>query len=148
MPHVSVFVVPALQPRERADAMQDKRRVSGTVLVIDDDGDMRRLLKDFLENDGHRIVEAANGTEAIGLLDSEPIDAVILDKEMPGMNGFDVLAFLQREHPGLPVIFITAFGGPEVAEESLHRGALHYVEKPFRIGSIVETVQIVLCSPR
>ena len=124
--------------------MQDKGRASGTVLVVDDDDDMRRVLRDFLEGDGHRIVEAASGAEAIALVESERFDAVILDKEIPEMNGLDVLAVLHRRHPRLPVIFVTAFGGPAVAEESLHRGALHYVEKPFRIASMLETVQAVM----
>jgi len=121
-----------------------EHRGAWTVLVIDDDPEMRAVLRDFLEREGYRVVEAASGPAAIFAVESEAIDVAILDKEMPGMNGLDVLSFLQRRCPELPVIFITAFGGPEVAQESRQRGAVYYVEKPFRVGSIVETVQSVI----
>jgi DNA-binding NtrC family response regulator len=114
------------------------------ILVIDDDPDMRRLLKDFLVRGGYHVIEAPTGNAAILLVESERIDVVILDKEMPGMNGLDVLSFLGQRCPGIPVIFITAFGGADVAEESRRRGACHYVEKPFRVTAIVEAVQALL----
>lgn len=119
------------------------------MLVIDDDPDMRKLLTDFLERDGHRVLEAANGSDAIALVESELIDVVILDKKMPGMSGLDVLSFLQQRCcPRISVIFITAFGGADVAEESRRRGALHYVEKPFRVGRVVEIVHTVMQGAR
>ena len=119
-------------------------KLSPSVLVIDDDPDMRRVLRDFLVRGGYQVIEAATGTAAILLIESERIDVVILDKEMPGLNGLDVLSFLHHRRPTTPVIFITAFGGPDLAEESLRRGASHYLEKPFRVTTIVETVQAVL----
>ena len=118
--------------------------VAASILVIDDDRDMRRVLRDFLVRSGYGVIEAATGDEALRLIESTPVDVVILDKEMPGMNGFEVLASLRRQRPETPVIFITAFGGPEVAEESRRRGARRYVEKPFRVTEVVETVQAVL----
>jgi two-component system response regulator AtoC len=121
--------------------MQGEHRASGAVLVIDDDPAMRTVLRDFLERDGHRVLEAANGSDGIVLVQSEQIDVVILDKEMPGISGLDLLAMLGRRYPSIPVILITAFGGPHVAEEARQRGALLYVEKPFRVATIVQTVQ-------
>jgi len=121
--------------------MQIERRTEGTVLVIDDDDAMRRVLRDFLQRDGHRVVEAANGEAAVSMVEVESIDVVILDKEMPGMNGMDVLSFLHRRFPSTPVILITAFGGPHVAEESFRRGAVEYIEKPFRLSNVVDRVQ-------
>ena len=129
---------------ERDGLMQIERRTSETILVVDDDADMRKLLRDFLQPHGYGVIEAASGEEAMLLVESEVIGIVILDKEMPGMNGLDLLSFLQRRCPSLPVIFITAFGGPQVAEESRRRGAARYMEKPFRVRSIVETVQDVI----
>lgn len=115
-----------------------------SVLVIDDDPDMRQVLSDFLQRSGYRVVEAANGQEGIFAAESEPIDAVILDKEMPGMNGLDVLSFFRRRCPRLPIIFITAFGGRDDEDESRRRGAWLYLEKPFRVATVVEAVQSVL----
>jgi DNA-binding response OmpR family regulator len=115
-----------------------------SVLVIDDDPDMRQVLSDFLRRSGYRVVEAANGREGIFAAESERIDLVILDKEMPGMNGLDVLSFFRHRCPRLPVIFITAFGGREDEDESRRRGAWRYIEKPFRVATVVEAVQSVL----
>jgi DNA-binding NtrC family response regulator len=119
-----------------------------SILVIDDDPDMRRLLSDFLLRSGYHVLEASNGKDAIFLVESERVDVAILDKEMPGMNGLDVLSFLSRRCPELPVIFITAFGGRDVAEESRRRGAWFYIEKPFRVTAIVDTIHAVLDRPR
>lgn len=121
--------------------MQIERRTPGTVLVIDDDDAMRKVLRDFLQRDGHRVVEAAHGEAAVSIVEVESVDVVILDKEMPGMNGMDVLSFLHRRFPSTPVILITAFGGPHVAEESFLRGAVDYIEKPFRLSNVVDRVQ-------
>ena len=115
-----------------------------SVLVIDDDPDMRQVLSDFLQRSGYRVVEAANGQEGIFAAECEPIDAVILDKEMPGMNGLDVLSFFRHRCPRLPIIFITAFGGRDDEDESRRRGAWLYLEKPFRVAMVVEAVQSVL----
>ena len=121
--------------------MQLEPRTTGTVLVIDDDQGMRQVLKDFLERDGHRVVEAASGEAAVSVVEVQSVDVVILDKEMPGMNGMDVLAYLHRRFPSTPVILVTAFGGPRIAEESFRRGAVEYIEKPFRLSNVVDRVQ-------
>ena len=124
--------------------MQAEHRVTGAVLVIDDDPDMRTVLRDFLERAGYRVLEAANGADGVFLVQCEEVGVVILDKEMPGIDGLDVLSILARRFPSLHVILITAFGGPHVAEEARRRGALLYVEKPFRVATIVQTVQRLL----
>jgi DNA-binding NtrC family response regulator len=121
--------------------MQIERRITGTVLVIDDDEAMRNVLRDFLQREGHRVVEADTGEAAVSVIELESIDVVILDKEMPGMNGMEVLAFLHRRFPLTPVILITAFGGPHVAAQSFQRGAVEYLEKPFRMSNVVDRVQ-------
>jgi len=117
---------------------------SRSILVIDDDADMRHVFRDFLGGSGYRVIEASNGKDGIQQVESQHVDAVIIDKEMPGMNGLDVLSVLHERHPRLPVIFITAFGGRDVAAESVRRGACFYFEKPFRLGTVVEAVQSLL----
>jgi two-component system response regulator HydG len=62
---------------------------------------------------------------------------------MPGPNGLDLLAYLRHRRPDVPVIFVTAFGGPDVAEEATRLGAWSYIEKPFRIGTILDAVDAV-----
>jgi CheY-like chemotaxis protein len=113
------------------------------VLIIEDDSAMRALLEDVLERIGHRVIALADGTELPSVVERERFDVVILDKEMPGPNGLDLLSFLRHRRPAAPVIFVTAFGGPDVAEEAARRGAYSYLEKPFRVGTIIDTLAAV-----
>lgn len=122
---------------------ENRKKVPVTLLVIDDDREMRAILKDFLEQEGYRVIEELSGDNAIATVELERIDLVILDKEMPGMNGLDFLSFLRHRFPQTPVIFITAFGGPHVAEEAIRRGAARYLEKPFRVTDLLSAVRTV-----
>jgi DNA-binding response OmpR family regulator len=129
--------------------MHDARNLTGpaTVLVVEDDPEMRALLKAFLQREGYRVIEEARGDLARLLVESERLDVVIVDKEIPGLNGLELLSLLRHRRPEVPVILITAFGGPAVAEEALRRGARYYVEKPFRVTKIVETVEGLIKGP-
>jgi DNA-binding response OmpR family regulator len=118
-----------------------------TVLVVEDDPEMRALLKAFLQREGYRVIEEARGDRARLLVESERLDAAIVDKEIPGLNGLELLSVLRHRRPEVPVILITAFGGPAVAEEALRRGARYYVEKPFRVTTILEAVDGLVNRP-
>lgn len=108
-----------------------------TILLIDDDAAMRAMLTDFLTRRRIAVVADSNGADALARLDREHVDAVVVDKEMAGMNGLEVLQAVRRDRPGLPVILITAFGGPRVAQDALRNGASGYLEKPFRMHELV-----------
>jgi DNA-binding response OmpR family regulator len=114
-----------------------------TIVIVEDDAAMRALLEDVLERAGHRVIPLADGTGLAATAEREDFDAVILDKEMPGPNGLDLLSFLRHRRPDVPVIFVTAFGGRDVAEEATRRGAYSYIEKPFRVGTILDAVDAV-----
>ena len=114
-----------------------------TVVIVEDDAAMRELLKDVLERTGHRVIALADGTRLAAVLEREDVDAVILDKEMPGTNGLDLLSFVRHRRPAVAVILITAFGGGDVAREAARRGAYRYIEKPFRVGTIIDVVGTV-----
>jgi CheY-like chemotaxis protein len=114
-----------------------------TVVIVEDDAAMRALLEDVLERVGHRVIALPDGTGLTNIAEHEQFDAVILDKEMPGPNGLDLLSYLRHRRPDVPVIFVTAFGGPDVAEDATRRGAWSYIEKPFRIGTILDAIDAV-----
>ncbi|MGH7306884.1 MAG: response regulator [Candidatus Rokuibacteriota bacterium] len=114
-----------------------------TVLVIEDDGDMRALLRDVLERAGYRVIGRQDGVHLPALVESEHFDAAIVDKELPGPNGLDLLSFLQKRLPAVPVILVTAFGGQTVEHEAVRRGAYSYVEKPFRVSTILDMLATV-----
>ena len=84
-----------------------------TILIADDEARIRRLVSDFLKRDGHTIVEAADGKEALNILENRRpgLDMAILDVMMPGMDGFEVLRELREQEHGethLPVMLLTA----------------------------------------
>jgi DNA-binding NtrC family response regulator len=104
---------------------------------------MRALLCDTLEVAGYRAVWRPGGRDLIVLLEVEHFEAVILDKELPGPNGLDLLSFLRKRLPAVPVIVVTGFGGPAVAAEATFRGAYTYLEKPFRMTAILSALASV-----
>jgi len=118
----------------------DRTRSSTRVLVVDDDDEMRRLLRRSLEFDGHHVTERDRGTHVLETLREAPFDLIVLDKEMPGLSGLDLLPILRREFPQVPVLFVTAFGGRPVAASALRLGAARYLEKPFRLGQLRDAV--------
>ncbi len=106
------------------------------ILIADDEARIRRLVSDFLKRDGHAIVEAANGTAALQMIESrrQGIDLAILDVMMPGLDGFEVLRALREQESGedhLPVMLLTARVEDTDQVRGLEGGADDYVTKPF-----------------
>ncbi len=120
--------------------MNTQENVSARVLVVEDDEAMRAMLRQALEGEGHHVVERARGDRVLPLLESQGFDAIVLDREIPGVSGLDLLPVIRRRFPGTAVIFITAFGGARVAEDALRLGAARYLEKPFRIRELLDAV--------
>ena len=133
------MTVATARPWPATDSGGDLPR-PGRVLVVDDDAEMRALLRRTLEFDGHEVSELDRGTLVVETLRGAPFDLMILDKEMPGMTGMDLLPILHREFPQLPVVLITAFGGRQVATTALRLGATKYLEKPFRLGQLHDAI--------
>jgi DNA-binding NtrC family response regulator len=80
-------------------------------------------------------------------LRAAPFDLIVLDKEMPGLTGFDLLPTLRREFPQVPVVLITAFGGRQVAANAIRLGATSYLEKPFRLGQLRDVIDGLVSPP-
>jgi CheY-like chemotaxis protein len=108
----------------------------GHVLVVDDDPGVRQVLVDFLEALGHEVTEAENGTGALALAARSRPDAVCLDLWMDGMSGLEVLDHLTRDHPGLPVVIVTADPLTDTIAEARARGAFDYLLKPFEMSDL------------
>jgi two-component system response regulator FlrC len=118
-----------------------------TVLIIEDDAEMRAMLRDLLETDGFRVEESGGGDGALGAMESASPHLVVLDREMPGRNGLELLLTIRASHPRVPVVVITAFGGPSARAEALRRGATSYLEKPFRAATLLGTVRALTRGP-
>lgn len=114
------------------------------VMIVDDDAEMRALLRDVLERDGFLVHEHSAGDGLVPLLEEWLPDAIVLDKEMAGSNGLDLLPDIRRRHPRTPVVLVTAFGGADVEAEALRLGAAYYMDKPFRVARLLEVLRAVV----
>ncbi len=103
------------------------------ILIIEDDEEMRSLLKDFVEEEGYEADSVEKGTYAFRKLMVESFDLIITDIRMPGFSGLEILPGLKKLQPDTPIIVITAFGSEEVYRRALERGADAYLEKPVQL---------------
>ncbi|MFH1875426.1 MAG: response regulator [Candidatus Omnitrophota bacterium] len=101
-----------------------------SLLVVDDEEGIRRVLREFFVRKGYKVFEAENGEKALGLARSEKISAVLLDMKMPGMNGIETLKRLLEINPKLGVVMTTAVEDEDKVKKALELGAYSYVLKP------------------
>jgi len=100
------------------------------ILVVDDESAMRLLVTSILRDEGHDVTAAANGEEALQLIERRHYHLIISDLKMPGMSGVDLLERVKQEDPETAVILLTAFGTVEGAVEAMRKGAEHYLLRP------------------
>ena len=117
---------------------------SPSVLVVDDDPEMRALILDVLQHEGYEVVEAKDGAEAVRALRSREFDVILMDKNMPGPTGLDLLPGFQRVCPGSRVIMMTAFGDVPSYMEAVEKGAAEYLFKPFRMEEMKAAIRKAL----
>ncbi len=113
-----------------------------TVLIVDDETLFTQSLAEGLLalEWGLVVRTAANGLEAVTTIQHEPVDLVVTDLKMPEMDGFELLAWMSREAPTIPVIVMTAFGTPEIAQRLRSFGLEGFVEKPVDFGTLSERI--------
>ncbi|WP_327582264.1 response regulator transcription factor [Nonomuraea sp. NBC_00507] len=117
--------------------------MTSTVLVIDDEPKLRRLVKDYLERDGFIVLEAGTGRRALELIAAGRPDLVILDLGLPDLPGEEV-AHLVRRDSDVPIVILTAKAGENDRVMGLRLGADDYVVKPFSPRELVARVEAVL----
>ncbi|MBI3455416.1 MAG: response regulator [Candidatus Rokubacteria bacterium] len=114
------------------------------VLVVDDDAEMRALLLDELRQEGYEVAEAGDGAEAVVALRSREFDAILMDKNMPGPSGLDLLPGFRRLCPRSRIIIMTAFGDVPSYMEAAEKGAAEFLFKPFRMEEMKAIIRKVL----
>jgi DNA-binding NtrC family response regulator len=129
------------------DANETQERAS-RVLVVDDEDIISVLLAEILTEEGYEVTAAANGNEAVNILEREKFDLIITDMVMPGMNGIEVLQAAFRLDPSYAVIMITGFPSVDTAVRLVTLGAADYITKPFNVDLIKVTVAKVLAGKR
>src|SRR5512142_713088 len=106
------------------------------ILVVDDDPASRELLRKVLATEGHQVVQAADGREALAELRRQPADLVVSDIRMPDVDGVQLLERMREATPDVPVILVTAFGDVEGAVDAIRRGAFDYLPKPYDVDAV------------
>src|SRR5580698_1781055 len=112
-----------------------------TILIIEDEAKMRRLLELNLGDDGFKTLSAGDAETGLKLLGSEAVHLVLTDLKLPGMSGLEFLQTAKRQNAALPIVVMTAFGSVETAVEAMKLGAADYVLKPFSLAEMRMVVE-------
>jgi DNA-binding NtrC family response regulator len=117
---------------------------SPSILVVDDDPEMRSLVLDVLRREGYEVAEANDGTEAVRTIQAREINVVLMDKNLPGTSGLELLPSLLSVRPGIRIIMMTAFGDVPSYVEAVEKGAMEYLFKPFQMEELSKAIRKAL----
>ena len=115
-----------------------------SILIVDDDADIREVLEDRLNSLGYRVLAAETAKEGLDILDSQNPQLVLLDIEMPDMNGLEMLGEMRKRGHDITVVMITAYGTVERAVRAMKEGAYDFITKPFEPDHIALIVMKAL----
>lgn len=121
------------------------------ILIVDDDLGTLNALKACLTSFGYQVVAAANGPEALKIIESsigessiggvEPVEIMVTDLKMPGMNGLELIRSAKRMRSGLAAILMTAYGDDHIREKVTNLGRCGYIDKPFGPETLLKMIQ-------
>jgi len=116
------------------------------ILIIDDEEDIRIILKAFLENEGYNVYEAKNGFEGIEIAKEKDIDLILLDIMMPQMDGFETLKKLRDDEKTayIPVIMLTGLNEKSKVKNAINQGVTYYITKPFDNIELASKIRLAL----
>lgn len=117
--------------------MSENRRI----LIVDDEVDLRVLLREVLETAGYDVTVACDGVEALQALERERFDAALLDIQMPRMNGIQVLQHISKHYPDTKSIVLTGYSDLRYATESRKHGAVEFISKPYTLEDVLGALE-------
>ncbi len=112
----------------------------GTILVVDDEAEIREGLEMLLVSEGYRVTSAETGESGLSKLDEKPFDLLLLDVSLPDRNGLELLREIRRRDPHLSIVLITAYGSIDMARQAFKSGALDYITKPWSNDELLAQV--------
>src|SRR5262245_222216 len=115
-----------------------------SILIVDDDKDLRSILGDILSDEGYHIVLADSGEHALQRLEKQPVNLVLTDLKMPGMSGQQLFEACLQRYPSLPVVILTAHGTVDEALEMIRDGAYDYIAKPYNTQDLLMRISRAL----
>ncbi len=114
-----------------------------SILVVDDDPEMRNLLAEELEDEGYQVTEAKNGLDVVSEIPFRSFDALVTDLKLPLRDGMVILKTVRQIQPDIPVVLITAFGDSKTKKKAERAGAV-YLQKPFSMASFKDLIRSLL----
>ncbi len=118
--------------------------ISETIMVIDDDQDLRETIVEILEDYGYQVVACPTAEAALEEMKNETPCLVLVDNMMPGMGGMALIPLIKKDYPGTRIIMITAFSTVDNAVSAMRIGADDYLSKPFKRDELLVTIRQVL----
>jgi len=115
--------------------------MSARILIVDDDDSLRESLELVLSAESYEVISAPNGETALRIIEETPIDIVLCDLRMPGIDGMELLPQFARRLPGVSIILMSAYGTEDLAIEAMKRGAYDYIAKPFQPSEVLLTLR-------
>jgi len=113
------------------------------ILVVDDNENIREMLEDFLNFEGHEPVLAKDGKEALDIFCEQDFDLVITDLGMPGMSGWELFKYIKQRKPEIPVVIITGWGAQLEAENLKENKVESILTKPFNLDQVKQMIETV-----
>jgi UDP-3-O-[3-hydroxymyristoyl] N-acetylglucosamine deacetylase len=114
------------------------------ILVVDDEANIVSSLKEILSDEGYNVSEAKDGLNALDMIRSDPPDLLLLDVWVPGMDGIEVLKTVKTYHPEIEVLVMSGHGTIDTAVKATKLGAFDFIEKPFSMDSLIQSVKNAL----
>jgi DNA-binding NtrC family response regulator len=121
---------------------------AGSVLIIDDEAEIRESLQTLLEMEGYEVETAATGAQGLNRIGQRAFDLILLDLALPDRNGLDILADMHTQDQGLAVIMITAYGTVENAVKAMQSGAVNFIQKPWDNEKLLADVRAAVARHR
>lgn len=112
-----------------------------TIVIVEDEEELRENLKDLLEFKGFNVIAYGSGEEILENLDSIPMNLVLLDHQLPGVNGIEALLMVKERKPDIPVALVTASCQKETFESALKGGAERIIAKPYSQTDMLQAVE-------
>ncbi|MFH1930457.1 MAG: response regulator [Pseudomonadota bacterium] len=122
--------------------MKGDKKIS--ILVIDDEPMILRVLHGILADEGYKVFVAKSGLKGLDILKKKNIDIVLLDVWMPEMGGLEALIKIKERHPDIKVVLMSGYGTKETAAKALQLGASDFITKPMSLESLLDSIQDVL----
>jgi two-component system response regulator (stage 0 sporulation protein F) len=121
-------------------------RKGNKILIIDDETDLRDLIKDVLEEEGYEVSCAANGADGILLNERINPDLIILDLRMPGMDGIETLRNIRKKDDTVIVVILTGYGCPDTIRDAVNLNVSEYISKPFENRELLSIIDKVFAN--